>query len=96
MYYEYKCRECGYEFTINLPMEKAAIAIGCIECLGKTDRVFSAPQINMNKMVGEGLTRTNEPPDELKPGIERNIKEREQGILKSYPGKPAKRLPCFE
>ena len=93
MFYEY---QCCIKFTVRKRMSEAWEPEVCPKCGAMGKRIFSTLQINMQRMVGEGLTRTNEPPDELKPGIERNIREREQGVLKSYPGKPAKRLPCFE
>ena len=53
--------------------------------------MFSLPSIHMNAWVREGYRRTNEPPEELKPGIKRIQAEHADGNIVSYPGAAAHR-----
>lgn len=92
MYYEYRCR-CGYTQLVKMPMAEASLkdVRPCILCGGPSQRAISLPSICMNEWVLEGYRRTNEPPEENKPGIKRlqAKREREANIV-SYPGQPAK------
>lgn len=35
-YYDYKCRDCGHEFDVRIPMDQAGTPQTCPEC-GATD-----------------------------------------------------------
>ena len=88
MFYEYKCIGCRAEVLINKPIEQANIIEVCPECREFLKRVYSSPTIHMNRMIAEGIRRTNEPPDELKPDTYHWDNEKN---ITSYPGKAAKR-----
>lgn len=93
MYYEFVCGKCGYLQLAKMPMAEASLTDvrPCMLCAGPSQRAISLPSIHMNEWVADGYRRTNEPPEENKPGIKRlqAKREREANII-SYPGKPAK------
>ncbi len=101
MFYEYVCEICKTQYTIRKPMKDAAKPEYC-DGWGRGDgvceghkllRVFSYFQLHMQAMVGEGLRRTTEIPDELKPGVKRI---QDSKPIMSYPGAPAKRKKAMQ
>ncbi len=91
VYYEFVCPECGHRFTVSKPIARAAEAQDCLECFNEAQRVYSPAIIHMNEWVAEGYRRTNEPPEENKPGIKKLQEERAGGDIVSYPGAAAHR-----
>ncbi len=103
MFYEYICDTCETVYVIRKPMKDASRDEYCnggwkrgpqLYCEDtKLRRVFSYFQLHMNTMVGEGLRRTTEIPDELKPGVKRI---QDSKPIMSYPGVPAKRKKAMQ
>ena len=93
MFYEQYCKPCDHAFLVNKPMDEAHIPELCPICDLEAMRLFSYFQLHMQTMVGEGLRRTTEIPDELKPGVKRI---QDSKPIMSYPGAPAKRKKAMQ
>ncbi len=95
MFYEYICDKCGHLFLIKMPMYEASLTDMKLcpvkNCHSLGHRAISLPSIHMNEWVAEGYRRTNEPPEENKPGIKKLQEERAGGDIVSYPGAAAHR-----
>ena len=93
MFYEFWCMPCDQAFLVRKPMDEAADSEVCPVCDFEAVRLFSYFQLHMQTMVGEGLRRTTEIPDELKPGVKRI---QDSKPIMSYPGVPAKRKKAMQ
>lgn len=54
--YDYICKTCDIEYTVNRPITEAAIIPVCPECDVVLTRKFSAPSVAFN---GEGFYSTD-------------------------------------
>jgi len=88
VFYEYKCLNCGNKLLINKLIKNAGVMEVCPTCGETLCRVFSSIEIHMNRMVADGVVRTNEPPDDMKPNTYHWDNDKH---MTSYPGKAVKR-----